>query len=160
MKTPDQKPEPLSALGCIGLVRPPIFNLTNMQLDTINTLYLELSQVATATTAKELALKKELSEIDAALWPDGDRPANYEPDRALRISAILHIAKKNAARIGELETTLKDAIEKRAQINEWRTDSPEVTGKPERWVRDVICQKWRAILANTHRQTTPPESHE
>ena len=38
-----------------------------MQLDTINTLYLELSQVATATTAKELALKKELAEIDGEL---------------------------------------------------------------------------------------------
>lgn len=119
-----------------------------MQLETINTLYLELSQVATATTAKEIALQKELAEIDAELWPDGDKPENYEPDRALRIRTIMDLAKKSAPRIGELEATLKDAVEKRAQTNEWRTDSPDVTGKPERWVRDALCQKWRAILAN------------
>lgn len=31
-----------------------------MELDTINKLFLELSQVATATTAKELALEEKL----------------------------------------------------------------------------------------------------
>ncbi len=34
-----------------------------MELETINRLYLELSQVATATTAKELKLRKALETI-------------------------------------------------------------------------------------------------
>jgi len=62
-----------------------------MQLDTINQLYLELSQVATATTAKELALRAQLAAVDAALWPAGDKPDNYEPDRIIRIRALLRL---------------------------------------------------------------------
>lgn len=84
-----------------------------MQLDTINTLYLELSQVATATTAKELALKKELAEIDGELWPDGDKPDNYAPDRALRVRAILSLAKKNAKALESAREALR-AIVKQA----------------------------------------------
>lgn len=34
-----------------------------MELDTVNKLFLELSQFATATTAKELALQKEIKEL-------------------------------------------------------------------------------------------------
>lgn len=34
-----------------------------MELETVNKLFLELSQFATATTAKELALKKEIEEL-------------------------------------------------------------------------------------------------
>lgn len=49
-----------------------------MQLDTINTLYLELSQVATATTAKELALKKELAAIIARAEAAEERVAELE----------------------------------------------------------------------------------
>lgn len=74
-----------------------------MQLDTINILYLELSQVATATTAKELALKKELADLDAQLWPDGDKPDSYEPDRALRIRTIIDLAKKNASDVRRMD---------------------------------------------------------
>ncbi len=60
-----------------------------MQLDTINQLFLELSQVATATTAKELALRRQLDAVDAALWPNGGKPENYAADRATRLRAVL-----------------------------------------------------------------------
>lgn len=36
-----------------------------MELETVNRLFLELSQFATATTAKEIALWKELAEVKA-----------------------------------------------------------------------------------------------
>ena len=62
-----------------------------MQLDTINKLFLELSQVATATTAKELALRAQLDAVDAALWPNGNKPDGYEADRAARLRAILKL---------------------------------------------------------------------
>lgn len=61
-----------------------------MQLETINRLYLELSQFATAQTSKELALRGQLDAVDQALWPEG-KPANYEPDRAVRIRALVRI---------------------------------------------------------------------
>ena len=38
-----------------------------MELETINKLYLELSQIATATTAREILLQKQLTEAQAAL---------------------------------------------------------------------------------------------
>lgn len=62
-----------------------------MELETINRLYLELSQVATATTAKEQRLKNELDDVDAILWPNGNKPTNYEPHRATRLKAMLHL---------------------------------------------------------------------
>ena len=67
-----------------------------MELDTINKLYLELSQVATAKTSRELRLQTQLDDVDAILWPNGDRPANYEPCRALRLRAMLHLLSANA----------------------------------------------------------------
>lgn len=36
-----------------------------MELETVNRLFLELSQFSTATTARELALIKELAEVKA-----------------------------------------------------------------------------------------------
>ena len=39
-------------------------NSTHMDLTTINQLFLELSQVTTATTAKELALQKRVTELE------------------------------------------------------------------------------------------------
>ena len=62
-----------------------------MQLDTINTLYLELSQVATATTAKELALRAQLDAVDSVLWSTGNKPKNYEACRATRLRAMLKL---------------------------------------------------------------------
>jgi len=38
-----------------------------MELETINKLYLELSQITTATTAREILLQKQLAEAHAAL---------------------------------------------------------------------------------------------
>ena len=38
-----------------------------MELETINKLYLELSQITTATTAREILLQKQLAEAQAAL---------------------------------------------------------------------------------------------
>lgn len=58
-----------------------------MDLEIINRLFLELSQFATATTAKELKLRAELDAVDATLWPDG-KPDTYEPDRSARIRAL------------------------------------------------------------------------
>jgi hypothetical protein len=69
-----------------------------MQINTINKLYLELSQIATAKTARELALEKELARVDAELWRDEGKPKNYEPDRALRLRAIMKLSKANARR--------------------------------------------------------------
>jgi hypothetical protein len=40
--------------------------MPNMQLDTINSLYLELSQVATATTAKEIKLHRGIGDARSA----------------------------------------------------------------------------------------------
>jgi hypothetical protein len=67
-----------------------------MQLDTINTLYLELSQVATATTAKELALRAQLNAVSSILWPDDTQPVDYEPDLATRLRAMLTLRDKHA----------------------------------------------------------------
>ena len=69
-----------------------------MQLDTINKLYLELSQIATAKTARELVLEKELARVDAELWRGEGKPKNYEPDRALRLRTIMNLSKANARR--------------------------------------------------------------
>jgi hypothetical protein len=75
-----------------------------MQLDTINTLYLELSQVATATTAKELALAKErdelqrqLDEVDAMIWPSG-KPVSYEPNRLVALRAMFRLRQAEGKR--------------------------------------------------------------
>ena len=75
-----------------------------MQLDTINTLYLELSQVATATTAKELALAKErdelqrqLAEVDAMIWPSG-RPTSYEPNRIVALRTMFRLRQAEGKR--------------------------------------------------------------
>ncbi len=63
-----------------------------------------------------------------------------------------------AGQIDKLVDALSEAIAKRAATTEWRTDSPEVTGKPERWVRDDFCTRWRAALpANAADQRRSPE---
>ena len=41
-----------------------------MELETINRLYLELSQFATAKTAREIALEKQVAELQATV-PEG-----------------------------------------------------------------------------------------
>ena len=64
-----------------------------MELETINKLYLELSQIATATTAKERKMTVELAEIDSLLWPEG-KPIGYNPDRAIRLRALLRLCGK------------------------------------------------------------------
>ncbi len=62
-----------------------------MELEIINKLFLELSQVTTAKTAKELALQRQLDAVDAILWPNGNKPEHYEPERAVRLRAILSL---------------------------------------------------------------------
>jgi hypothetical protein len=52
------------------------------------------------------------------------------------------LERENAA----LRSALVEAINKRAETMEWRTDHPTTTGMPERWVRDELCIKWRAAI--------------
>lgn len=61
-----------------------------MELEIINKLFLELSQIATATTAKELAVQRELDRIDAVLFPNG-KPLGHNPDRATKIHALIKL---------------------------------------------------------------------
>jgi hypothetical protein len=61
-----------------------------MELETINKLFLELSQITTATTAKELAMQRELDRIDAVIFPSG-KPLNYNPDRATKIRTLIKL---------------------------------------------------------------------
>ncbi len=68
-----------------------------MQLEIINKLFLELSQIATATTAKELAMQRELDRIDAVLFPNG-KPLGHNPDRATKIRALLKINKSKKSK--------------------------------------------------------------
>jgi hypothetical protein len=54
-----------------------------------------------------------------------------------------------------LREALSEAIAKRAETREWRTDHPTTTGKPERWVRDESCTKWRAALDAARKEAQP-----
>jgi len=66
--------------------------------------------------------------------------AKANPDAAAR--RIRELERENAA----LRAALVEAINKRAETTEWRTDHPTTTGNPERWVRDELCIKWRAAI--------------
>lgn len=46
-----------------------------------------------------------------------------------------------------LRSSLNQAVVKRAAMYEWRTESPASTGKPEKWVRDELCEEWRKRVA-------------
>lgn len=65
-----------------------------MQLETINKLYLELSQVSTATTAKELAIQQGVGEArQAALelcWQIEKCGASEELTKASVMASELH----------------------------------------------------------------------
>ena len=50
------------------------------------------------------------------------------------------------AEVAALRESLSEAIDQRAKTKEWRTDHPDTTGSPERWVRDELCTKWRAAI--------------
>lgn len=54
-----------------------------MELETINKLYLELSQIATAKTAKEIKLEAELHAATRVNTPDPTLPA-LDPDAPKR----------------------------------------------------------------------------
>ncbi len=138
-----------------------------MQLDTINTLYLELSQVATATTAKEIALRKLLDGVDAVIWGDA-RPTNYEPDRALALTTILKLrddhADKLAAQLAECAGYLASVRTDRktrdehgeiyaAQTMEWAEGAAEIAERVNATLE--AHDDLRALQANTRRSDTP-----
>jgi hypothetical protein len=52
-----------------------------MELETINKLFLELSQIATATTARELLLKEQIRTLEDQIGylPDGVHPDERKP---------------------------------------------------------------------------------
>jgi len=64
-----------------------------MELETLNKLYLELSQFVTAKTEREIQLEKELQEVDEELYGDA-RPQSYNPSRAITIRALKKLAQK------------------------------------------------------------------
>ena len=75
-----------------------------MELETINKLYLELSQITTATTAREILLKKQLAEAqrDAEryswlrmnrLWLKANLPTIAAPAFDAAIDAAIDAAK-------------------------------------------------------------------
>lgn len=139
-----------------------------MQLDTINTLYLELSQVATATTAKEIALRKLLDEVDAVIWGDA-RPTNYEPDRALALTTILKLrdqhADKLAAQLAECAGYLASVRLDRQithhenlyalQTVEWAEGAAEIAEKANAALE--AHDDLRALQANVKDQRRPAE---
>ncbi len=65
-------------------------------------------------------LEHTLSAIDQELWPEGNEPTGYEPDRVVAIRAIVKLAEQSAARekAHEMETTLtRELDEARANLN-------------------------------------------
>jgi hypothetical protein len=54
-----------------------------------------------------------------------------------------------------LRAALVEAINKRAETMEWRTDHPTTTGMPERWVRDELCIKWRVVIDAARKEAQP-----
>lgn len=87
-------------------------------------------------------LLKELAEVTA----------ERGEARAAHCAELANMAQMNAvesatlrARVKELEVTLEEAIDERANMYEWRTET-----NPDRWVRDGLCVKWRATI-NHHK---------
>ncbi len=64
-----------------------------------------------------------------------------------KLDAANEEVKRLTAAAEQAKGALEDAVNIRAKTREWRTDSPEVTGNPERWVRDDYCSIWRSALA-------------
>lgn len=58
------------------------------------------------------------------------------------VNTVRDLRAENAS----LRAALVEAINKRAETTEWRTDHPTTTGNPERWVRDELCIKWRTAI--------------
>lgn len=89
-------------------------------------------------------------------WQDNER---YIPDPWDEIAKfeqeLKQMAITESALRARLRAALVEAINKRAETTEWRTDHPTTTGNPERWVRDELCIKWRAAIDAARKEVQP-----
>jgi hypothetical protein len=89
-------------------------------------------------------------------WQDNER---YIPDPWDEIAKfeqeLKQMAITESALRARLRAALVEAINKRAETTEWRTDHPTTTGNPERWVRDELCIKWRAAIDAARKEEQP-----
>jgi hypothetical protein len=89
-------------------------------------------------------------------WQDNER---YIPDPRDEIAKfeqeLKQMAITESALRARLRAALVEAINKRAETTEWRTDHPTTTGNPERWVRDELCIKWRAAIDAARKEEQP-----
>ena len=124
-----------------------------MELQTINRLYLELSQVATATTAKELELqgdlkgiRNDLRNILATLGVPGDYASLRVEEQP--VEATIAVLNRYQVALKEAEAALATA-EVAWKISETARDCERIRADKAKF--DLVDARKALILANDYR---------